>query len=34
MTSLNPVFTVDRQLSEPFIIHQGMTKKQAAVSRS
>lgn len=30
MTSLNPVFTVERQLSEPFIIHQGMNKKQAA----
>ena len=29
MTSLNPVFTVDRQLSEPFIIHQGMSKKEA-----
>lgn len=29
MTSLNPVFTVERQLSEPFIIHQGMKKKQA-----
>ncbi len=29
MTSLNPVFTVDRQLSEPFRIHQGMKKKQA-----
>ena len=29
MTSLNPVFSVDRQLSEPFIIHQGMSKKQA-----
>ncbi len=29
MTSLNPVFTVDRQLCEPFIIHQGMNKKQA-----
>ncbi len=29
MTSLNPVFTVDRQLSEPFMIHQGMDKKQA-----
>ncbi len=29
MTSLNPVFTVDRQLSEPFRIHQGMNKKQA-----
>jgi peptide/nickel transport system ATP-binding protein len=30
MTSLNPVFTVERQLSEPFIIHQGMNKKEAA----
>ncbi len=30
MTSLNPVFTVKKQLSEPFIIHQKMTKKQAA----
>jgi peptide/nickel transport system ATP-binding protein len=30
MTSLNPVFTVERQVSEPFIIHQKMTKKQAA----
>ncbi len=29
MTSLNPVFSVDRQLSEPFMIHQGMNKKQA-----
>ncbi len=29
MTSLNPVFTVDKQLSEPFMIHQGMNKKQA-----
>ncbi len=29
MTSLNPVFSVERQLSEPFIIHQGMKKKQA-----
>ena len=29
MTSLNPVFSVDRQLSEPFIIHQGMNKKEA-----
>ncbi len=29
MTSLNPVFTIKRQLSEPFIIHQKMTKKQA-----
>lgn len=30
MTSLNPVFTIKKQLSEPFIIHQGMSKKQAA----
>ena len=30
MTSLNPVFTVSKQLSEPFMIHQGMTKKEAA----
>ncbi len=29
MTSLNPVFSVDKQLSEPFMIHQGMNKKQA-----
>ena len=29
MTSLNPVFSVEKQLSEPFIIHQNMTKKQA-----
>jgi len=30
MTSLNPVFTVERQISEPFIIHQGMSKKEAS----
>ena len=30
MTSLNPVFTVERQLSEAFMLHQGMSKKQAA----
>ncbi len=29
MTSLNPVFSVDRQLSEPFIVHQGMSKAEA-----
>lgn len=29
MTSLNPVFTIERQLSEPFMIHQGMKKKEA-----
>ncbi len=30
MTSLNPVFTIERQVSEPFMIHQNMSKKQAA----
>lgn len=30
MTSLNPVFTVKRQLSEPFMIHRVMNKRQAA----
>lgn len=30
MTSLNPVFTVEKQVSEPFIIHQGMSKADAA----
>ena len=30
MNSLNPVFSVKKQLSEPFIIHQGMSKKEAA----
>ena len=30
MTSLNPVFTVERQLSEPFMIHRGMNKKDAS----
>ena len=30
MTSLNPVFTIERQVGEPFMIHQGMSKKQAA----
>ena len=29
MTSLNPVFTVMNQLVEPFMIHQGLTKKEA-----
>ena len=29
MTSLNPVFTIKKQLSEPFMIHQGMKKKEA-----
>lgn len=29
MTSLNPVFTVAKQLSEPFIIHQHLSKQEA-----
>ena len=29
MTSLNPIFTIERQLSEPFRIHQKMSKKEA-----
>ncbi len=29
MTSLNPVFTVKKQLSEPFMIHQHLSKKEA-----
>jgi len=29
MTSLNPIFTVKKQLSEPFMIHQNMSKKEA-----
>lgn len=31
MTSLNPVFTIKKQLCEPFLIHQKMSKKQAEV---
>ena len=30
MTSLNPVFTVEKQISEVLILHQGMTKKEAS----
>ena len=30
MTSLNPVFSIRRQLSEPFMIHQNMGRKEAA----
>ncbi len=30
MTSLNPVFTIEKQISESFMVHQRMTKKQAA----
>ncbi|MBQ8161376.1 MAG: ABC transporter ATP-binding protein [Clostridia bacterium] len=29
MTSLNPVFSIEKQVSEPFIIHQGLSKKEA-----
>ena len=29
MTSLNPVFTIERQVAEPFIIHQGLSKEAA-----
>lgn len=29
MTSLNPVFTVKKQLAEPFMIHRGMKKREA-----
>ena len=29
MTSLNPVFTVEKQLMEPLVVHQGMSKKEA-----
>lgn len=29
MTSLNPVFNVSRQISEPLMLHQGMTKREA-----
>ena len=32
MTALNPIFSIERQLSEPFIIHRGMNKKQAAAA--
>lgn len=29
MTSLNPVFTIERQVSEPFMVHQNISKKEA-----
>ena len=29
MTALNPVLSIARQLSEPFLIHRGLSKKQA-----
>ena len=34
MTSLNPVFSVERQLCEPFMIHQGMRKKGGTPERA
>ncbi len=30
MTSLNPVLTIERQVSEPLMLHMGMNRKQAA----
>ncbi len=30
MTSLNPIFTIERQVAETFMIHQGMSKQEAA----
>lgn len=30
MTSLNPVFTIEKQVAEPFIIHQGLTEDEAS----
>ena len=32
MTALNPVFSIERQLSEPFMIHRGMNKKEASAA--
>src|SRR5690554_2657198 len=32
MTSLNPVFTVNRQISEVLMLHQGMTKEEATAT--
>lgn len=29
MTSLNPIFKIGRQISEPMMLHQGMSKKEA-----
>ena len=29
MTSLNPVFSIGKQLAEPFMIHQGLSKREA-----
>ena len=30
MTSLNPVFTIEKQIAETFMVHQDMTKAEAA----
>lgn len=30
MTSLNPIFTIEKQISEPFIIHQKLSRREAA----
>ncbi len=30
MTALNPVFTIKRQLCEPFLLHRGASKREAA----
>jgi len=29
MTSLNPVFSIEKQVAEPFMLHRGMSKKEA-----
>lgn len=31
MKSLNPVYTIERQMVEPFMIHQGKTEKEASI---
>ncbi len=31
MTSLNPVFTIERQITETLMLHQGLNKKQARI---
>ncbi len=31
MTSLNPVFTIEKQIAEPLILHRGLSKKEAKV---
>ena len=31
MTALNPVFSIEKQLCEPFLIHRGMPKKEAKI---